>query len=141
MTDFEPDWAGADDTRTTLISGLRSAGTVDDDIVAALSLPGVPDWLLSHPFQVIGDLDELKQGGTSVEVPEKWRAGLPYRIEVDAHQQLLLFYERVLTFGTRDEQRALINRGYLVEHWPDLAREVHPVVVSVWERRFPGLRR
>ncbi|WP_330342616.1 hypothetical protein [Streptomyces sp. NBC_00557] len=141
MTDFEPDWVGAEEMRAALISEVRSSGAVDDDIVEALSLPSVPDWLLSHPFQVIADLEELNGSGAAAEVPEKWRAGLPSHIEADEHEKLQLLYERVLTFGTQDEQRALIDRDYLVDRWGELARVLHPAVVSVWERRFPALRR
>ncbi|MFF1678351.1 hypothetical protein ACFVYG_20215 [Streptomyces sp. NPDC058256] len=141
MTDFEIDLDGAEETRIALVSALKESGLVDDDIVEALSEPGVPDWFLSHPFQVIPDLDELSESTPSTEVPEKWRDGLPSRIEASDQAQLLLLYQRVLTSGTRDEQLALIDREHILGNWPALAREVHPVVASVWERRFPGLRR
>jgi hypothetical protein len=140
MTEFELDLDGAEETRTALVKRLRASGAVDDDILAALLLPGVPDWLLSHPFQVVADLDELNGSVSAAEVPEKWRDGLPARIEGN-HEQSLLLYQRVLTSGTRDEQRALIGRECLVHNWLALTREVHPVVASVWEQRFPELRR
>lgn len=141
MTDFELDLDGADKTRTAMVERLRASGAVDDDIMAALVLPAVPDWFLSHPFQVVADLDELNGSDSAAEVPDKWRDGLPSRIEPGNQQQHFLLYQRILTSGTRDEQMALIDREYLVENWPALAREIHPSVTSVWEQRFPSLRR
>lgn len=141
MTQFELDLDGAGETRTAMVERLRASGAVDDDIMAALLLPGVPDWFLSHPFQVVSDLDELNGNGSAAEVPEKWRDGVPSRIEPGNQEQLFLLYQRVLTSGTSDEQRALIDREFLVDNWLALAREIHPVVASVWEQRFPGLRR
>jgi hypothetical protein len=141
MIDFELDLDGAEMTRTAMVDCLRASGAVDEDILAALSQPGVPDWLLSHPFQVVADLDDLKQSGAPAEVSEEWREGLPARIEEGSREQLIMLYQRVLTAGTHEKQRALLHREYLVQIWPDLAREVHPAIVSVWEQRFPGLRR
>ncbi|MFI1700413.1 hypothetical protein ACH419_31150 [Streptomyces bobili] len=141
MTEFELDLDGAEATRTAMGERLRASGAVDDDIMATLLQPGVPDWFLAHPFQVVADLDELNGSGSSAEVPDKWRDGLPSRIKPGNREQHFLLYQRILTTGTRDDQRALIDRKYLVDNWPALAREIHPVVTAVWEQRFPSLRR
>ncbi|MEU6070618.1 hypothetical protein ABZ864_40805 [Streptomyces sp. NPDC047082] len=141
MTEFNLDLDGANRTRTALLAGLRDRGSVDGDIVAALSQPGVPDALLSQPFQVVADLDELVGSGPFVDVPEQWREGLEPRIGADDRDQLVLFYQRVLTSGTREDQRSLIDGARLGDNWPAVAREVHPAIALVWEQRFPGLRR
>ncbi|MFG2951815.1 hypothetical protein [Streptomyces adustus] len=141
MAEFELDLHGADETRAEMIKGLEASGEVDGDVMVALSSPGVPDWLLSHPFQVVADLDDLNRSGSAAEVPERWRDGLPPRIEAGDRERLFSLYQRVLTEGTREDQRALVERQFLVDNWSALRREIHPTITSLWEQRFPGLRR
>jgi hypothetical protein len=141
VMEFELDLEGADATRAEMVAGLRSLGSVDEDIVRALSEPGVPDWFLAHPVQVVTVLEELRGPKDLVDVPEQWRDGLPAQISADDAHALALLYRRVLTSGTSAEQSALVHKERLVIAWPSLAQALHPVVASIWERRFPQLVR
>ncbi|MFE7777715.1 hypothetical protein ACFU5O_28215 [Streptomyces sp. NPDC057445] len=136
---FELDLEGADVTRAEMVADLRGVGSVDEDIIRALSQPGVPDWFLANPIEAVSGLDDLRGPEGLVDVPVKWRDGLPAQVSGDDVALLTLLYQRVLTSGTSAEQSALIHQERLRSVWPSLAQALHPVVASVWERRFPQL--
>jgi hypothetical protein len=137
-----PDFAGAAQTVDAQRAGVDAAvrrGLVPADIAAALSSPQASSWLLSQGFEVVESLESLRGPDTgTVAVPGRLvDRELPARADLDRAWQRLLLYRRLLSGGTAAEQCTLLNRTLLNQLWP--ARLGPPVVLQVWERRFPEL--
>ncbi|BAW93616.1 hypothetical protein CHIBA101_1781 [Actinomyces sp. Chiba101] len=92
------------------------------------------------PYEVPEKLDDLK-GPISgvVHLPHRvlWTPG-GGRVDLDAEGGVELAYRAVLAEGTAADQAAVVNRGRLVEVWPELLLPHR--VRQMWEERFPELR-
>lgn len=124
----EIDFDGADVTRAEMLEDLRDQ--VDPDIAAALSQPGTPDYLLARPFQVPQSWDDLRG-----------HENKPTDSSDQPTEAQLAVYMELLVSGSLAEQKSLICPESLLGAWTALRSHLPAVVTSVWESRFPHLRR
>ena len=92
------------------------------------------------PFDVPTALDDLVG-------PSSGRVALPNHLcwapgdgvyDLDEIGGAMVVYQSVITAGSADEQRDLLNKGLLEALWPDLRLDVG--IIAAWEERFDPLR-
>ncbi len=91
------------------------------------------------PYAIVDSLDQLHgpAGGTvALSHSVLWAPGGP-DVDLDEPGGIGLAYRAVLNEGTVEDLVQIVNRGRLLEVWPDLmlARRVR----EMWESRFPEL--
>ncbi|MGP3951262.1 hypothetical protein [Streptomyces sp. 7N604] len=131
----EIDFSRAEATRASMARDLSSR--LDADIAQAVARADSPDWHLARPFQIVPSWGDLRGPAGPVDLPEAWRAGLPAR--VDAEEDLVQLYARVLVSGSPAEQAELLHPQRLIDAWPALTELLPPPVSGAWENRFPEL--
>ncbi|MFD0501646.1 transcriptional regulator [Streptomyces rhizosphaericus] len=115
-------------------------GRLAPDIGAAMCSADAGDWLTFQGFEVVTSLEDLHgpSSGT-VTVPDRLAdRELPVHADIDQPWQRLQLYRRLLLRGTAVQQSRLLNRRLLQQMWSQ--RLGPPVILHVWEGRFPELR-
>lgn len=92
------------------------------------------------PIEAPASLDELRgpsTGTVTLPLRVRWVPGArTYDVGNEAEAQIV--YQAVLAEGTTEDQRRFLNRGRLIELWPELNLDQR--VVRLWEGRFSELR-
>ena len=92
------------------------------------------------PYDAPESLDELHgpaAGTVTLPLRVRWVPG-SRAYDVGEIGGARVVYQAVLAEGTVEDQRRYLNRGRLIELWPDLHLDQR--VVDLWEGRFPELR-
>jgi hypothetical protein len=75
----------------------------------------------------------------TVELPIRlcW-SGSP-RFSIDDPLDRLALYSALFDAGQRDDIARYVNRGLLVEDWPQVRRLTSRELIGIWEERLPAL--
>ncbi|MGN9774225.1 hypothetical protein ACTMS0_00370 [Micromonospora sp. H33] len=99
------------------------------------------------PSRLIGAADRIPASLDLLAGPDHGRVALPVRLawsgltefDVEDPRQRLTLYRTLLDCGQRDDIIRYVNAGLLRSDWPRIRRLTARRLVTLWERRLPGL--
>ena len=92
-----------------------------------------------RPYELPRSLDALRgrrSGRVTLPVAVFWQAG-EKTFDLSNRCDVVTMYEAVVAEATSADQERYLNKGLLIEIWPDLALPIK--AARQWEERFPEL--